>query len=511
MAAKQEKKFLVNDPRFMGFVQRYAFDCTRFAIEVCGLEPTWQQREMFDSVSSFGSRTSISSGHGTGKTSGFAIIALWHLLCYFNSNTFITAPKLGTVKDGVWKEFADLKGKIDAGLHGWIGQYFEVAHERVYVKGSKLNWFVTAKTAPRGSPENMAGTHRDFLLWLADEASGIPDKNFGVIGGALTDARNRFCIASQPTRPSGFFYDTHNKLSINNGGTWNNLIFNSEDSPLVSDEFLHNKILEYGGRDSVEYQIKVLGEFPENSDKYLVGRKMVESRIGLAGVIKAGEMYGNLLMVDVAAGEYRDKSVCVHAKVTGSSDYGEDARRMDVVDIPLFTNTRNIQDFTGSLFHLAASIPNCTVLVDAGGMGIAVCQQLETLGLPNVVRVKWGNPCFKTRYKDRFFNQRAQATVLASKAVKEGRMTLPDKYSKELLDQASRIPYHFDEKARYVIEKKEDMRKDGIPSPDLWDAICFGFLEDAHYMIAESDYLAGADTRKTEARGKASEALAGLE
>ena len=30
------------------------------------------------------------------------------------------------------------------------------------------------------------------------------------------------------------------------------------------------------------------------------------------------------------------------------------------------------------------------------------------------------------------------------------------------------------------------MRKLGLPSPDLFDAICFLFLEDANYMIAES-------------------------
>lgn len=149
--AVKSKLLLTDDPRYVEFVARYAFDCTRFAIEVCGLSPTHQQIQLFDSVSDPGSRTSVSSGHGTGKTSGFAIISLWHLLSYRLSNTYLSAPKIATVHDGVWKEFADLSEKIRNGPQGWVRDYFEIETEKVYVKGFKLNWWIIAKTAPRGS------------------------------------------------------------------------------------------------------------------------------------------------------------------------------------------------------------------------------------------------------------------------------------------------------------------------------------------------------------------------
>ena len=449
--------------------------------------------------------------HNTGKTSGYGMIAIWHLLCFVNSNTYLSAPKLKTLQEGVWKEIADAKARIEKGPHAWIADYFIVEAERVFVAGHKMQWFVACRTAPRGSPENLAGTHRDWLLWLIDEASGVPDANFGVIGGALTDARNRMCLASQPTRPSGFFYDTHHSLSTDNGGPWNALVFNSEDSPLVSDTFILNKLMEYGGEDSVEYQIKVQGRFPENSDEFLLGRKAVERVIGAKPCVLDADPWGYILTVDVAAGEYRDKSVMTLARVTGYADYGEDVRRVDVVKVPLYSNTRNLDDLSGEVFTFASQLPNCTVLIDAGGMGIAVCQRLEALGLPNVVRVKWGLPCFKTRYKERFLNQRAQASVLAARAVKEGRLTLPAEHRKEILDQATRIPYHFDEKARYVIEKKEKMKADGIPSPDLWDTICFFFLEDASYMIAEGHGLEEAEDRAANARDRALADLADIE
>ncbi|WP_454056874.1 hypothetical protein [Cupriavidus sp. Marseille-Q8015] len=504
--AKQVKT-LTDDPRYLAFVERYAFDCTRFAVEVCQLTPTHHQVELFDSVSEPGSRTSASSGHGTGKTSGFAIIAVWHMLCYFLSNTYLTAPKLATVAEGVWKEFADLSAKIETGPHAWIREYFVIEAERVYVRGYKANWFIIAKTAPRGSPENLAGSHRDWLLWLADEASGIPDANFGVITGALTDARNRMCLASQPTRSSGFFYETHHKLSRAEGGVWNNLVFNSEFSPIVSAAFIAEKKAQYTEE---EYQIKVQGLFPENSSKYLIGRKAIEACIGRQ-VIKPDEPYGWLLPVDVGGGGYRDDSVIPAFKVTGQGEYGPDARRAQLVSVPLMSNKQDPAQLHGLILEEARKRENSGALIDAGGMGLLVCKQLDLDGFTNYRKVLWGAPNFRSEYKERYFNQRAQAICGLTRAVQEGRFgvnaDVPKSFVKKMVEQGSRIPYHYDEKARRVIAKKEDMRKEGIPSPDVWDACSFVFLEDAHYSLT-GDSLAPMSSAKEAAKSRLKEQLA---
>lgn len=476
-------KRLTDDPRWTGFVARYAGNLTRFSAEVVGMTPTPQQIELFDSVSPPGSRTTVRSGHGSGKSRSLAVIALWHLLCYKLSNTMITAPKIEQVRNVAWKEITDMQEAIKRGAQPWISGYFSVEAERVFVNGFKQQWFVIAKTAPRGAPENLAGMHRDWYMVIADEASGIPDPNYAVLTGALTDKRNRMLMVSQPTRPSGFFYDTHNKLSRHEGGVWNAICMNSEQSPLVSPDFCREKRQEYT---DVEYTIKVRGEFPESLDDHLVGRKAVEACFGRK-VIHKGESFGIILSCDVGAGEYRDKSIAVVAHVSGYGDFGTDARRVQIVDIPIASNTRNLQDFSGAVFHKASELENCTTMVDAGGMGIAVCQALEGMGLPEVKRVKWGAPCFKQRNKERFFNLRAQAMVHAARAAKEGRLGIADgPWRKDILDQMSRVPYHFDEKARYTIERKDEMRKQGIPSPDMFDAISFCFLEDANYMICEN-------------------------
>lgn len=628
---------LLRDPRYPAFVERYAFDALRFAIEVCGLEPTWQQVELLNAVSNPGCRVSVASGHGcfargtqmmrasgepvavedvlvgdqlmgpdgagvrnvlqlkrgretlcrvtyadgsghtvneshilvvadsedgelrevvvrdwladpnpprycrrmvsapgavprfaafpiaaverleegdyygftvdadhrflgadgtvlrnTGKTASFGVIGLWHLLVYRNSNCICTGPRLKTVNDGIWQEFTAHKAEIEKGPHAWIAKYFVIESQKVYVVGHKLDWWITAKTAPVGRPDNIAGSHNDWLLWICDESSGIPDANFGVIGGSLTDARNRLVCASQPLRSSGYFYDTHHRLSSSNGGVFTSLTFNSEESPIVSVNFLREKLMEYGGRDAPEYQIKVRGMFPENNDKYLLGRSMIEKLIDADPVIKPGEFFGNLLVVDVGAGVHRDKTVATHLRLIGNGDRVDpDPRRVEVVSIPIYTNALDWTPTAKLATEYAAGLSNCTVIVDTHGMGIQFAKKMEEFGCPNVIKSNWGNKPFKKRYKERFFNLRAQCSVHAAEAVKDGRITFIGDYQKDLLDQGSRIPFYIDESGRWHIARKEDMAADGLPSPDLWDTVCMAFLETATYIQADDSFVAG--------------------
>ena len=447
--------------------------------------------------------------HNTGKTRSFAVIALWHMLCYADSNTYLTAPKLSTLQEGIWKELSTLKEMIESGPHGWIASYFEIKAKKVYVVGAGMRWFITCRTAPRGSPENMAGTHNNYLLWLGDEASGIPDANLKVIAGALTDKRNRFALASQPTRSSGFFYDTHHAWSVDNGGNWNNLVFNSEESPIVSSEFLRDKAMEYGGRDSVEYQIKVQGRFPEHSDKYLIGRRSLEQCIGMR-VIGEDEAYGNLLVVDVAAGVYRDKTVATHERVIGTG--GPEAlepRRMDVLGYPVYTNSLDWTDAAARVAHTAAELSNCTVVVDVGGQGVQFAKMLERLEVPNIIKVNWGEPNFRPEYKQRFVNQRAQCFVHLKYAVEKGRVGLCNEQTKDLLDQGARLPFFFDDRARWQMMSKNDMaQKEGLPSPDLLDTLAMGYLEKVNYIQADGTAgVVALNDRKADARANVLAAL----
>lgn len=85
----------------------------------------------------------------------------------------------------------------------------DVQAERVVVVPDPESSFTVRRTASRENPEALQGFHADNLLFLIDEASGIDEVVFEVGLGALSTAGARVVLASNPTRSSGFFYDTH--------------------------------------------------------------------------------------------------------------------------------------------------------------------------------------------------------------------------------------------------------------------------------------------------------------
>lgn len=478
---------LLQDPRYVAFVKRYAFDLQKFAKEVCGVELTWQQVIVALSVIGVNSRTSISSGHGTGKTGLFGIISLWHLLCYKESVTAIVAPNITQVKKQVFKEIGLSLNRMKKGEFKWVADQVELLKTEVYVKGAQEYWHILAKTAPKGEPENLAGLHAENLLIIVDEASGVEDAHFGVLTGALTQANNRMVLASQPTRNVGFFYDTHHELSKVNGGEWESITLNSEESPLVTLEFLLGKKKQYSKE---QYDIKVRGLFPNKSDGFLLGRSEIDAIFGYNPIDMEKDDWGYVVPIDVGGGDYRDESVMTVAIVCGFGNLGEDARRVYITDIPLCTDTMDTVVFSKAVHRSVNSLESATVPVDFGGMGVAFIHQLNHLGTANVEKVKWGNPCFLKDYKEQFLNLRAQAIVSLARAIQEGRFgisqSVKDRYGARIINELTRIPYFYDEKARYQIMAKKDMRAKGIPSPDIADTFAFTFMEGINYIAVES-------------------------
>lgn len=425
--------------------------------------------------------------HNTGKTKSYGVIALWHLVCFHGSITAIIAPNITQVRKQVFKEITLSLNAMKKGDFDWVANEVELFSDSANIKGAKQYWHILAKTAPKNEPENLAGLHGDFLLIIVDEASGVEDSHFGVLTGALTDKRNRMVLASQPTRNVGFFYDTHHKLSTYFGGSWNAITLSSEMSPIVSEEFLTEKKLQYSKE---QYDIKVKGLFPNKSDGFLLGRSEVDACFG-HNPINDNEDWGYVIPIDVGGGDFRDDSVLTVARVIGFGQFGSDARRVYIEDIPIVDNTENTVDFAKRSHRTSMKYNSATVAIDKGGMGAAYIHQMEALGTPNIHKVVWGNPCFKKDLKETFVNLRSQAIVCMARAIQEGRFgvskSVADRYGSRIINELTRIPYDYDSRARYQVKSKADMRDLGIPSPDIADTFAFCFLENVYYISAEKE------------------------
>ncbi|MFW1950565.1 Hint domain-containing homing endonuclease [Acinetobacter beijerinckii] len=439
--------------------------------------------------------------HNTGKTASAGIVALWHLLFFDESITMFTAPQIGQLKKQVWKEISINLSRLKAGPLGWLADYVGYQSELVYIKGYKEKWYVFAKTAPKHQPTNLAGNHADnYLLW-GDEASGIPDEVMDVVLGALTHEDNRAVLTSQPTRNAGLFYETHHKLSHRAGGIWIALTFNGEESPLVSKQSLEEQRQKYGSRDDPQYQIRVLGRFPDRADEFLITKRQSEEMYVGASIFEE-HVFGYVITVDVGGGVGRDDSVIAVSKVWGEAQWGDRARRVEVVDIPLCKNRDDITELFAKINECILKYPNATLVVDDNGAGKGLGQLLKKHGIW-FMPVYWGGACFNNDNRKEYVNKRALAYVCLKRAIETGRFKVKTKkFLVKVQEQIIKIPYTFDEHSRYKILSKDEMKRKGIKSPDLGDVFAFLFLENVFYTEAYENVVIADDSPEAQERAE---------
>ena len=175
-----------------------------FVTDVLGATPEPWQAAALEAVGKH-DRVSIRSGHGVGKTTLQAWLVLWFLLTRQNCKVPVAANSQDQLRDTIWPEIAKWHRQLPDALKAMI----DVQAERVVVVQDPEGAFAVRRTASKDNPEALQGFHAEHLLFLIDEASGIADVVFEVGMGALSTPGAKVVMAGNPTRTSGFFYDTH--------------------------------------------------------------------------------------------------------------------------------------------------------------------------------------------------------------------------------------------------------------------------------------------------------------
>ena len=471
---------VVSDPRYAEFITKYRENWTAACLDLFGKELTWQQEDVINSVSQASSRTSVASGHGTGQSDLASMMVILFMVLHPNARVVIVANKIKQVRDVIWKylkvNYMEMKKR-----EPWLAKYFVLTEAELYERTQKGVWFASAKGFRLNQEESLAGEHAEYMLTIVDEACDVNDKAIGVLLGSHTDKDNRVMLRSLPTRKEGFFFDTHHSLSSKEGGAWTSLNLSSEDSPFVSNEWVtaHEEI--YGGRDSIEFQVKVLGRFPSSGGERKSESGMLLSReeceAATKNKVELGAEWGWVALCCVGNG--RDHSVINISKLSGSIGAERKVKPHKVIeqraDIDALAFARSI------LAHVGIdTYPNITIVIDADGIGDAVIQYLrllmeeQDLDIP-IQGINWGLPCFTKRQRKRFLNRRAMASIYFRDAVQKGNHQL-DPHPRTI-DQAAKLPARMDGSGLWRVESKENMRaKYKLPSSDRSDTHSFGHL-----------------------------------
>lgn len=227
---------------------------------------TWQQTLMLEAYNratrTFGKDSfdavkrwiTTRSGHGVGKTSVMAVVAIHFLWCFPGAQIGMTANSEQQVEDIFMKEF-----------YVWVSKTPEFMQKSLIRTADHIrvednnDWFLRAQVARPERPEALAGLHGEYILILVDEASGVADKVFEVMKGALTGDNFIVGYWSNPTRNEGEFFQSHKA-----GSSFTRLHFSSRESPIVKPGYIQKMEEDYpgnGAEHSDEVKIRVDGEF----------------------------------------------------------------------------------------------------------------------------------------------------------------------------------------------------------------------------------------------------------
>jgi len=113
------------------------------------------------------------------------------------------------------------------------------------------------------------------------------------------------------------------------------------------------------------------------------------------------------------------------------------------------------------------------ILVDSIGIGSGVVDRLRELDLP----VRGINVSESPSMGDTYMNLRSELWFKAKAWLEDRSCKLPK--DDQLISELTSIRYSFTSSGKMKAESKDEMRKRGLGSPDLADALCLSMASDA--------------------------------
>jgi hypothetical protein len=244
---------------------------------------------------------------------------------------------------------------------------YRITSDRVEWTPAPKESFAVARTSRADQPEALQGFHCDNLLFILDEASGIPERIFEVAEGALTAPGAKQLLTSNPTQTSGYFYDTHNKMR----DRFFTMRIDHSMSDRVSDQYVEDMARKWGTESNV-YRVRVLGEFPKSDANSVISLELVEAA-AQRDVVSYGEVVWGL---DVARFGEDDSALakrCANATLEKIKVW-RDLNTMQLVGAVM-------REYDNTPYNEQPD----DLYVDVIGMGAGVVDRFDELNTPFVV------------------------------------------------------------------------------------------------------------------------------
>jgi len=454
-------------PLYLELRELWRRDPVLYVTQRFGVEPTAQQVQILAAIKEPGAKVSVRSGHGIGKSSAASWAVLWHLETHDFGKVPCTAPSSHQLRDILWGELS--KWRRHADQHSaalgipprfFLSSLFKMVTDAVYDPSAR-EWGAFARTARKENPEALQGFHADALMFVIDEASGVPEEIFEAAEGALSTPGARVLMLGNPTRNSGTFAASHK----HNRGEYTALHFRSQDSPLVAPEYRDRLVAKWGEGSNV-VRVRADGAFPRQEDDVLISLELTEPCLTRERVEGEGL---RILGVDPAR--------------FGSDRTALVLRQGSMVEhLAIYAKLDTMQT-VGHVLSLAETWEVETITVDTVGLGAGIYDRLAEVR--RVEQLPWtlvavdvskaapsprkGEPRPRL-LRDWLWIEMAH-WLRHDAPVFAGRTAAERQACEDLAGELASVTYGLDSHGRLVVEPKDDMRKRLGHSPDLADSL----------------------------------------
>ena len=404
-------------------------------------------------------RIAISSGHGAGKSALVSWVILWGMATRANTKGVVTANTDVQLRTKTWSELSKWFALAEV-LH----PLFELTATALISRDEnrRSSWRFDRITWSEKSTEAFAGLHNQGsrIVLIYDEASAIPDIIWEVSEGALTDSDTEilWLCCGNPTRSVGRFRECWGKFQE----LWRRHKVDSRTVRITNKDQIARWAKAYG-EDSDFFRVRVRGEFPRVGSMQFIGNEVATAALHR----EAFATYWDPLIMGVDVARFGDdKSVICFRR-------GKDARTIPWRKLS-GVDTRALASI---IIEEAQRHQPDAIFIDEGGVGGGVVDNLKFLKLP-VIGVSFGSSPDRSMAgadgQVAYANKRAEMWGYMRDWLSLG--AIPN--DTELYDDLVTIQYGF--RAIHGVdciqlEKKEDIKRRGYPSPDLADALALTF------------------------------------
>jgi hypothetical protein len=404
-------------------------------------------------------RCAIASGHGIGKSALMAMVRGWAMSTMKGCRGVVSSNTEPQLRTKTLPEFAKWHG-LAINSHWFDGTFsyryvLQPEHGDVW-RFDALPWSVSR-------PEAFAGLHNAGrrIVVLYDEASAIEDIIWETTEGALTDADTEiiWLAFGNPTRSTGRFRECFGRFRA----YWHTLHIDARTVRRTNKEQFAQWADAYG-EDSDFFRVRVKGQFPRASATQFIATDLAEAAAARTAECWPADPF--ILGVDVARfGD--DQSVIVRRK-------GRDARTWPPLKFRGI-DTMQLAARILELWHAPRERPDA-IFIDEGGVGGGVVDRCRQLGLP-VTGVNFGAGSDRMvlgelgASGERYANKRAE--MWGSLRAWLARAAIPN--DPELVADLTGLEYGYNSDNEIQLERKEDMKKRGLASPDVADALALTF------------------------------------